>query len=82
VRECRQGVIFSDWKIAQEQAAAFVAVYGGELSFEMRRIIDGFRTCDVDHRRLARILTMIRFGFYHRSLHENLEKLAILWTSR
>ena len=82
LRDLRNGVAFAQWKLAQEQAAAFLKIHGSELSFEMRRLLEAFRRCEVDDRRLVRFLTLIRYGFYDVGLLPALAEFAIVWSSR
>jgi glycosyltransferase involved in cell wall biosynthesis len=78
----RHGASFSHWTEAQRHAAAYLEVYGDELDLPTRRVLDAFRRCELDDRRLVRFLTLIRYRFYDPGILPNLAKLAILWNRR
>lgn len=79
LRRYREGAAYAQWRLSQEQARAFLAVYGNELDVKDRRTLEAFRRCDVDDRPLVRLHAVIRYGFYVDGIVPNLAKLPILW---
>ena len=79
IRKYREGATYKHWREAQEHAAAFLRVYGGELGPEMRRTLEAFRRCDLGDPWWAKFFTVIRYRFYIDGIIPNLAKIPILW---
>jgi len=78
IHSYRQGATALQWKQSQEQAAALLDAHGPELTSKARDIVESFRRCETDNRRLVRLFTLIRYGFYDREILSNLARVAIV----
>ena len=78
IHSYRQGATALQWKQSQEQAAALLDAHGPELSSKARDIVESFRRCETDNRRLVRLFTLARYGFYDSEILSNLARVAIV----
>ena len=68
-----------EWRVSQQQAKALLETYGDRLPVDKRNLVEAYLRCGVDRRRVVRVLTMFRYGFYRTGIIRNLATMVDLW---
>jgi Glycosyl transferase family 2 len=79
-RNARQFI--QQWQASQQQAAAFLTIYGSDLPSLPREQLLAFRQCETNPSRIARVATFLRHRFYPQGRLSKLTIVFYLWSKQ